>query len=70
MDLGGTVLASVEVNTEAGSYLTFAFPVILFCIIGAILYVLLFSRPHPRVPARRFPAAVSAGALPKELRAS
>ena len=60
MDLGGTVLASVEVNTEAGSYLTFAFPVILFCVIGAILYVLLFSRPHPRVPARRFPAAVSA----------
>jgi hypothetical protein len=60
MDLGGTVLASVEVNTEAGSYLTFAFPVILFCVIGAILYVLLFSRPHPRVPARRFPAAAGA----------
>ena len=61
MDLGGTVLASVQVNSEAGAYLTFAFPVILFCVIGAILYVLLFSRPHPRVPARRVPAAAHAG---------
>jgi hypothetical protein len=61
VDLGGTVLASVPVNSEAGSYLTFAIPVGLFCVIGAILYVLLFSRPHARVPARRVSAPAHAG---------
>ena len=61
MAVGGTVLASVPVNSEAGSYLTFAFPVILFCVIGAILYVLLFGRPHARVPARRITAPAHAG---------
>ena len=33
MDLAGTVLASVQVNSEAGAYLTFAFPVILFWVL-------------------------------------
>ena len=61
MDLGGMVLASVPVNSEAGSYLTFAIPVGLFCVIGSILYVLLFSRPHARVPARRITAPAHAG---------
>jgi hypothetical protein len=50
--VAGSVLASVPVNAEAGSYMTFAFPVILFCIVAAILY-LQFSRPHRRVPPRR-----------------
>lgn len=52
-----TVLAAVQSNVEAGSYMTFAAPVITFCVIGAILYVLLFARPHPRVPPRRIAAA-------------
>jgi hypothetical protein len=43
--------------------MTFAAPVLTFCIIGAILYVLLFARPHPRVPPRRMAAAVHAGAV-------
>jgi hypothetical protein len=57
----GTVLAAVPVNSEAGSYLTFAFPVLLFCVIGAALYILLFGRPHARVPARRIVPAADAG---------
>jgi hypothetical protein len=59
--VAGTVLAAVPVNTEAGSYLTFAFPVLLFCVIGAALYILLFRRPHARVPARRIVPAADAG---------
>jgi len=57
----GTVLASVPVNSEAGSYLTFAFPILLFCVIATFLYVRLFGRPHPRVPARRIAAVAHAG---------
>jgi hypothetical protein len=49
----GTVLAAVFMNSEGGSYLTFAFPIILFCVIASVLYVLLFGRPHRRVPPRR-----------------
>ena len=51
--MAGAILASVPDNAEAGSYLTFAFPIILFCVIGAALYIVLFGRPHARVPARR-----------------
>jgi hypothetical protein len=40
-------------NAPGGAILTFAFPIILFAIIGTVLYILLFSRPHPRVPAGR-----------------
>ncbi len=40
-------------NTPHGYNLTFAFPMLLFIIIGATLYVVLFARPHSRVPARR-----------------
>jgi hypothetical protein len=57
----GTVLASVPVNSEAGSYLTFAFPIVLFCVIATFLYVRLFGRPHPRVPARRIAAVAHTG---------
>lgn len=55
------VLASVPSNVEGGSYLTFAFPIILFAVIASILYVLLFGRPHPRVPPRRIAATANAG---------
>ena len=58
--MAGSVLASVPVNVEAGSYMTFAGPVILFSIVAAILY-LQFSRPHPRVPPRRALAPSRAG---------
>jgi hypothetical protein len=55
------ILASVPVNSEAGSYMTFGGPVGLFVIVAAILY-LLFSRPHRRVPPRRALAPSKAGA--------
>jgi hypothetical protein len=60
--MAGTVVAAVPDNIEAGSYLTFAFPLLLFCVIGAALYILLFRRPHARVPARRIVPAADAGA--------
>ena len=48
----GSVLAiATSDNAPGGAILTFAFPIILFAIIGTVLYILLFSRPHPRVPA-------------------
>ncbi|HYY18140.1 MAG TPA: hypothetical protein VE864_04810, partial [Streptosporangiaceae bacterium] len=49
----GAILASVPDNTQGGAYLTLAFPLILFCVIAAVLYIVLFGRPHARVPARR-----------------
>jgi hypothetical protein len=58
--VAGLILASVPVNSEAGSYLTFGGPVGLFVVVGAILY-LLFSRPHRRVPPRRDLAPSRAG---------
>jgi hypothetical protein len=46
------ILAGVNPdNTPHGYNWTFAFPMLLFIIIGAVLY-LLFSRPHRRIPAR------------------
>gem|GEM_PF-2217587 len=59
--MAGTVLASVPVNSEAGSYLTLAFPILLFCVVATVLYVRLFGRPHPRVPARRITAVAYTG---------
>jgi hypothetical protein len=48
----GLILAAVTPdNTPHGYNLSFAFPMLLFIIIGGVLY-LLFSRPHRRVPAR------------------
>jgi hypothetical protein len=58
--VAGLILASVPVNSEAGSYLTFGGPVGLFVVVAAILY-LLFSRPHRRVPPRRALAPSRAG---------
>ena len=56
----GAILASVPDNTEAGAYLTIAFPLILFCVIAVVLYIVLF-RPHPRVPARRIATVLHTG---------
>jgi hypothetical protein len=48
----GLMLAAVNPdNTPHGYNWTFAFPMLLFIVIGAILYA-LFSRPHRRVPGR------------------
>jgi hypothetical protein len=48
----GLILAAViPDNTPNGYYLTFLFPMLLFIVIGGVLY-LLFSRPHRRIPAR------------------
>jgi hypothetical protein len=47
------ILAAVSPdNTPHGYNWTFAFPMLLFIVIGAALYI-LFSRPHRRVPGRR-----------------
>jgi hypothetical protein len=48
----GLILAAINPdNTPHGYNLTFAFPMLLFIVIGVILYA-LFSRPHRRVPNR------------------
>ncbi len=52
----GSVLA-VTINAQAGSYLSWAFPLGLFCVIAGVLYLVLFYLPRPRVPARRLAAA-------------
>jgi hypothetical protein len=58
----GTVLAmATSDNAPGGAVLTFAFPIILFAVIGTVLYMLLF-RPHHRVPARRVSLVAAAGA--------
>jgi hypothetical protein len=47
----GLILATVTPdNTPGGANLTFAFPIILFVVIVAVLYLWL-GRPHRRVPA-------------------
>lgn len=48
-------------NTPHGYNWTFAFPMLLFIVIAAILYA-LFSRPHHRVPARRISFSAAAAA--------
>jgi hypothetical protein len=57
----GAILAAVPDNTEGGAYLTIAFPLLLFIIIAAVLFIVLFARPHGRVPARRIAAVANAG---------
>ncbi len=50
----GLILAAVTSDNVRGGYFwTFLFPMVLFIVAGAALYVVLFSRPHARVPARR-----------------
>ena len=58
--MAGSILA-VTINAEGGSYMTFFGPVGLFCIAGVILYVVLFTRPHRRVPPRRSMASAQSG---------
>jgi hypothetical protein len=57
----GTILASVPDNTQGGAYLTIAFPLLLFCVIAAVLYIVLIGRPHARVPARRIATVADTG---------
>ena len=57
----GAILASVADNAEGGAYLTIAFPLILFCVIATVLYIVLFGRPHARVPARRIATVAHTG---------
>ena len=55
----GLILAVVNPdNTPHGYNWTFAFPMLLFIVIAAILYA-LFSRPHRRVPGRPVSAAAT-----------
>ena len=51
-------------NSMGGAVLTFAFLIILFAIVATVLYILLFSRPHPRVPAQRVVYATASGDTP------
>ena len=53
-------------NSMGGAVLTFAFLVILFAVVATVLYILLFSRPHPRVPARRVVYATAGAAAPAD----
>lgn len=55
---------STSDNAMGGAVLTFAFLIILFAIVATVLYILLFSRPHPRVPARRLVYASPSGGTP------
>ncbi len=55
---------SVSDNAPGGAVLTFAFPIILFAIVAAVLYVLLFARPHRRVPAERVALATATPGAP------
>jgi hypothetical protein len=60
----GLILAAVTPdNTPHGYNLSFAFPMLLFIIIGGVLY-LLFSRPHRRVPARGVSLPARSAGLP------
>lgn len=60
----GSILAEVTSdNTASGSILTAVFPVLIFIVVAAILYM-RFSRPHRRVPAR---AVVAPGTVSHEV---
>jgi hypothetical protein len=50
-------------NAAGGAILTFAFPILLFAVIAAVLYYLLF-RPHQRVPGRRIVLEASGSGAP------
>jgi hypothetical protein len=55
------ILAAVSPdNTPHGYNWTFAFPMLLFIVIGILLYFRL-SRPHRRVPPRPLSAPAAAG---------
>lgn len=59
--MAGSILA-VTINTQGGSYMTFFIPIGLFCVVAPVLYVLLFTRSHRRVPPyRRSMASAQSG---------
>jgi hypothetical protein len=61
----GHVLAyTTSDNAMGGAVLTFAFLIILFAIVATVLYIVLFSRPHRRVPARRLVYATAGAGAP------
>ena len=63
----GLILATVTPdNTPGGANLTFAFPILLFVVIGVILYLWL-GRPHRRVPADLTPVGSAATAPQPEV---
>jgi hypothetical protein len=54
----GLILAGVNPdNTPSGYNWTFLFPMLLFILIAAVLYM-LFSRPHRRVPGQPITSAL------------
>jgi len=59
--VAGLILAAVNPdNTPHGYNWTFAYPMLLFIVIAAVLYY-LFGRPHRRVPPRPISASAPAG---------
>jgi hypothetical protein len=61
----GLILAAINPdNTPHGYNWTFAFPMVLFLVIAAVLYA-LFSRPHRRVPPQRLAATASSAEAPE-----
>ncbi len=59
--MAGLILAAVNPdNTPHGYNWTFAYPMLLFIVIAAVLYY-LFGRPHRRVPPRPISASAPAG---------
>jgi hypothetical protein len=61
----GVVLAAVNPdNTPHGYNWTFAFPMLLFIVVGLILYA-LYSRPHRRVPGRPIQTASAGSRAPQ-----
>jgi len=56
----GLILAGATPdNTPGGYYYTFLFPMVLFIVVGVVLYM-LFSRPHRRVPGEPISATTGA----------
>jgi hypothetical protein len=61
----GHVLAyTTSDNAPGGAVLTFAFLIILFAIVATVLYIVLFSRPHPHVPARHLVYSTAGAGAP------
>jgi hypothetical protein len=64
------ILAAINPdNTPGGYQWTYLFPMLLFIVIAAILYM-LFSRPHRRVPSRAIALTARASQPPAAAAAS